>query len=541
MRHAWRALGAQVAAETLSRLRSAGTIFTVLMLVAAAFAYVPPPDSNQVSIMWHSGEQHYSGIYTAGFIGAVVAMLTAMLLPLVGFYLVTGSVRRDLERRVWPILAATPTSPAIYLLGKWLAAVAYLLVLASLALVPGIFLFVRFGTGPLDLAELLLPWLLIVPTAMTLTASFALLFDVTPGLRGRGGYVIWFFAFSFFFFMLPAIFGRMLDQDRGNDRATSYDPSGLVLIDRLITASTATPVEGVSLGINYTDEPVERVPFARLHVDAPLVARRVAMLAWALVPLALALLIFPLSTGRRQQTAPHRPRGRLQPVGDEAALAAASLPPVQAPAVFHAHAGTPTFARSVLADGLLIWNAASWARWPLLLASGVTLFLPAVATKVTIAIFLLLLGLVIAEAAAREKLAGTAATVFAQPGVPRSAVLWKVAAVTAFVMVIGAPVLVRSIVRGPAHGLAMLLALLFVATAAAGLGWLSGGGKLFLGLFTALWYVAIQGDSPLDFSGAIASRPDLALCAGFAAAGVVLALTAWLFERARAARGDAIG
>jgi len=103
----------------------------------------------------------------------------------------------------------------------------------------------------------------------------------------------------------------------------------------------------------------------------------------------------------------------------------------------------------------------------------VTLFLPAIAAQVSIAIFLLLLGPVIAEAAARERLAGTAATVFAQPGVPRSAVQWKVAVVTAFVTVVGAPVLVRSVVRGPAYGLAMLLALLFVATAAAGLGWLS--------------------------------------------------------------------
>jgi hypothetical protein len=83
--------------------------------------------------------------------------------------------------------------------------------------------------------------------------------------------------------------------------------------------------------------------------------------------------------------------------------------------------------------------------------------------------------------------------------------------------------------------------LLFVATAAAGLGWLSGGGKLFLGLFTALWYVAVQRDSPLDWSGAFASRPKLALCAGFALAGLLSALAAALLERARAARGHAVG
>ena len=102
------------------------------------------------------------------------------------------------------------------------------------------------------------------------------------------------------------------------------------------------------------------------------------------------------------------------------------------------------------------------------------------------------------EASARESLAGTGATVFAQPGVPRSIVGWKLAAIAAFVLAAGAPVLLRSLLRGADHGLAMLLGLAFTATAAAGCGWLTRGGKLFLGAFTALWYVAVQRDSPLD-------------------------------------------
>ena len=109
MSQALRALGAQVAAETRSRLRSTGTVLTVLAMFALAFLYLPPPGSRRASILWQVGEQTYSGTYTAGFIGAVVALLTSMLMPLVGFYLVAGSVRRDLDRRVWPIIAATRT------------------------------------------------------------------------------------------------------------------------------------------------------------------------------------------------------------------------------------------------------------------------------------------------------------------------------------------------------------------------------------------------------------------------------------------------
>ena len=149
----------------------------------------------------------------------------------------------------------------------------------------------------------------------------------------------------------------------------------------------------------------------------------------------------------------------------------------------------------------------------MLAASAVALVVPGSGVAVPIAIFLLLLAPVVAESAARESLYGTGATVFAQPGVPRSAVGWKVAAVGAFVFAAGAPILLRSLGRGPSHGLAMLLGLVFTAAAAAGLGWLTGGGKLFLGAYTALWYVAIQRDSPLDFTGAFAKQPDLVLCA----------------------------
>jgi hypothetical protein len=81
----------------------------------------------------------------------------------------------------------------------------------------------------------------------------------------------------------------------------------------------------------------------------------------------------------------------------------------------------------------------------------------------------------------------------------------------------------------------VLLGLLFVATAATGLGSLSRGGKLFLGAFTALWYLAIQRESPLDFTGAFHAQPDFGICLGFAAAGVVIVVLAAGVERARSA------
>jgi len=532
----WRAMVAQVGAETRSRLRSPSTILTVLALFAAAFAYVPPPDAKRASIMWEVAGRTYSGTYTAGFIGAVVALLTSMLLPLVGFYLVAGSVRRDLERRVWPIIAATRTSATSYLLGKWLASFAYLLVLAALALLPAIYLFWRYGTGPFALGQLLMPWLLLAPAAMAFTAAFALLFDVTPGLRGRGGYVLWFFVFSFLFMMIPAGISGRLDQDPKNDRSTTYDPAGLVFFHDLIARSVTEPVHSISLGLIILDEPVPRLPFAPLRVDGELVARRAATFAWTALPLLAAIGIFKLAVGRGAR-AP-RQRGRGWRRASTAAAPADWQAPTGATAVaFRPHRGTPGFARAVLAEGVLLWQSASWIKWPMLAAAVASLFVPGAGAAAPMAIFLLLLAPVIGEAAAREQLAGTGATVFAQPGLPRSRVMWKLAAIAGFVALAGAPVLLRSLLRGGDFGLAMLLGLAFTATAAAGLGWLTGGGKLFLGAYTALWYVAIQRDSPLDFVGAFGAHPKLAVCAAFAAAGAASVVLAAAVEKARAARG----
>ncbi|HEV8238266.1 MAG TPA: hypothetical protein VGS57_02740 [Thermoanaerobaculia bacterium] len=528
-------MAAQIGAETRSRLRSPSTIVTVLALFAAAFVYVPAPDAKRASIMWEVGGHMYSGTYTAGFIGAVVALLTSMLLPLVGFYLVAGSVRRDLERRVWPIIAATRTSATSYLLGKWVASFAYLLVLAALALLPATYLFLRYGTGPFALGQLLMPWLLLAPAAMAFTAACALLFDVTPGLSGRGGYVLWFFVFSFLFMMIPAGISGRFDKDPTNDRSTTYDPAGLVFFHDLIARSVAQPVHSLSLGVIILDEPVRRLPFAPLRVDGGLLARRAATFAWTALPLLAAIGIFKLAAGRGAR-APRRrgSRRRGAPATPPMDWRAASGGPAEA---FRPHSATPSFARAVLAEGVLLWQSASWIKWPMLAAAGASLFVPGSGAAAPMAIFLLLLAPVIGEAAAREQLAGTGATVYAQPGLPPSRVMWKLAAIAGFVALAGSPVLLRSLLRGAGFGLAMLLGLAFTAMAAAGLGWLTGGGKLFLGLYTALWYVAIQRDSPLDFVGAFGAQPRLSVCAAFAAAGAAAVVLAAAVEKARAARG----
>src|SRR5262249_61623464 len=61
----------------------------------------------------------------------------------------------------------------------------------------------RFGTGPFSATAFLGPFLLLSLPTVAVTAAFAVFFDVTPGLRGRGGLVVWFFVFMMLLIALP--------------------------------------------------------------------------------------------------------------------------------------------------------------------------------------------------------------------------------------------------------------------------------------------------------------------------------------------------
>lgn len=119
---------------------------------------------------------------------------------------------------------------------------------------------------------------------------------------------------------------------------------------------------------------------------------------------------------------------------------------------------------------------------------------------------------------------------------PRSPVLWKAAAAGTAVLALGLPRLLLTAVTDPRRALAFLLGLAAVAIFAVGAGSLTGGGKLFTGLYVALWYVAVSstGEGPgLDFNGAFAAEPRRQVAAMFLAAAAALLAAAYGAERRR--------
>ncbi len=531
-------IAAQVGAEVRTRLRSTGTFVALALFMIGAYLWIPNPGGKATSVSWQLPDGRFqTSVHSAAYIGSAMSFLGGFFAVAIGFYLVAGSIRRDRQRGIGAILAATPLPNASYLAGKFLAHVCYLALMTSLLVPIGIYHQLRFGVGPFDLVAFLGPLVLLALPGIAFVSAMAVLFDVAPGLSGRLGLIAWFFALAIFVAALPIAQAR--NPATGlSDRLPFFDPMGGTTVSVLIGKSLPQAKAGsISTGLIFREgPPIEQVAWSGLPIDARFVALHLGGILWALPPLGLALLLFDRFDPARRRLRLPSPRRAAK----EAAVAVAAESPEAPRARFADLASiqvTPSRTRAVLADALLLWQTSSILRWPLLLAVLLAAFVPAGAAPMLGAAFLLLLAATIAEAPCREELAGAAPLVFSQPGVPRSTVLWKLASVGLFSLIVGAPFLLRSALASPAQGFAALSGLLFVAALAASFGVLTGGGKLFLALFLGLWYCALNRIPYLDFCGLFGADLGLPVRAAYLAAGTVFVGLAMAVEARRRAGG----
>jgi hypothetical protein len=527
------AVATQTGAEVRMRLRSPATFVACLAIAAGTFFWLPSSHGKAVSMSWETASGVLvAPLYTSGAVAVALAIFSGIFLLLVGYYLVAGSVRRDRERGVGLILAATPLSNEGYLLGKFASNFAYLGVLSLLVLSVGLVRFAIEGVGRFDPISFFLPFVLIAGPSLAFTAAAAVFFDVAPLLRSRAGNVAWFFAFIFV--VAAASVSRHTENGRLISKSIPvFDPSGTATIEQLVVESIPDAKNhSVSTGHIVLDRAPVRVPWKGIRISAGVVAARVLNFLWAVPPLFGALLLFDRFDPARRKFSARRRRSK----APETSTALAAGAEVHALSISPAEP-RPGFARSAAAEALLLWQSGPIAKWLLLAASLASLFVPATALTGVAAGWIVLLVPVIAEAAAREDLAGTRSLVFSQPGIPRSAVLWKTASMALFLLVLGAPFAVRFSTLSAARGLAWITGLLFVASFASGAGSLTRGGKLFSGILLVLWYIALSGARDFDFCGITGGATGVGMRAVYLGIGAAFVAAAAIVERRAAGRG----
>ncbi len=140
----------------------------------------------------------YRTPYDSVWVGTLMAVCSTILLTILGFYFVRGSIKRDRQTEVGQIIAATPLSNSTYILSKFASNVVVLWSMtAMLAVMAFLTLIVRNEAGGINLAAFALPFLLISLPAMAFVAAAAVLFDTVRMLRGSIGNAVYLFLAEF--------------------------------------------------------------------------------------------------------------------------------------------------------------------------------------------------------------------------------------------------------------------------------------------------------------------------------------------------------
>lgn len=505
---AMRRFFAIVLADARQRWRSPRLGMSLVALAAAAWFCVPAEDAGYRVLGIGAARADYS----SAWVGMVVAMLMS-LLSLVGFFIVRGTLARDIESRCWQLLVATPLSRTGYLLAKWAS---HLLVLIAMALcmlaTAAVALWVRTRNPDIDIAQLALPLLVLGVPALGMCALWAVVFDLVPALRrtlGNALYVL---------LWVGTLASASLVARDAQQAVRIGEVHGISVFKRDVMAAAVA---------QRVDADAQRMCLlcgSAASADTPLTWTRwtpapadlAGRLLWLLLPLpVLALCARGLDraaasvvtrTARRGTVRRLRWLGRmLQPLTHlrDGALVSLEL-------------------QHVLRERTLpAWLA-------LLVAWGVQLFAtPSLAGLAVIGAYAVFLP-AFSHAALRERESATAPVVFSSVSA-----LSRLLKVRAFgLLLIGvactAPSLLRFAASAPVIALALLVLAASLAVWALALGALTGSARPFELLFVAGGLLALNGVGALDVSVA----PALTLQAHAALLPVALFLLLFAWPRA---------
>jgi hypothetical protein len=501
-----------VRADFLERVRRYS--FVVILGAAAYLGYLVASGRFTVWL----GSSH-RGVYNSAWAGVLMAMTTLFFLLFAGFYIVKNTLKRDRRTGAGQIIAATPTTKQLYVLGKALSNLAVFLVMMVILILAAVGAqLVQGEETRVAVWPLLSPFLLIWLPAMATVGALAVLFETLPGLRGGWGNVV-------YFFLLMTVIGYHLVMlsEHATD-VTLADLTGYGLMKSVFAETLAGRLPGYDghFQIGATRDPALRsVQWAGIPWTPERLAARLYWLGVASILMLGAAVFFNrfdpaggvCQALRLPFIALWRERvkdglGRVHMLASTVALKATGL----AAAALGSSGLVPVDGmlarsrpgRTLRAELRLMLKGQRW-WWYLV---GVGLIVAGLAgdeVRQKVLPYAWLWPLLLWSAmGVREHRHGTAQLVFSTPHPLRHQLPATWLAGVLLAGLAGGGVAVRMLLDGDWEGMsAWLVGALFIPALALTLGCWSGNSKLFEVVYTILWYCGpVEGLAVLDFMGA---------------------------------------
>lgn len=479
-------------ADFLERVRRYSFLFTLGLALYLGYLTISGNLVLQVG--------HARGIFNSAWVGALLSVVASAFISLAGFYFVKNTIQRDRETRVGQILAATPLSKFIYVLGKVISNLTVLTLMIAVLALSGIAMqLIRGEDRHIEIWNLVTPFIFLAFPSMVVVSAIAVLFETIPFLRGGFGNVAYFFVWTALLSM-PLAIGR---------HASDLIGISLVADSAQEAAHLSAENGGVTFSLSFgqTAGPLSAFRWDGLRWTTDILVSRLAWLGLAFGIVMVSALLFDRFDPSRRRALREAPDGRavwttetqLENYTAPVQVSAATLTPLAARATHW------RFVSILGAELRLMLKGQKW--WWYAVAIGLAIASAAVpsadARGILLACAWIWPVLLWSSMGVRETRDQTYQLIFSTPH-PISLQLpatWLAGALVA--LLTGGGFGIRILLTGNIRGvLAWLVGALFIPTMALALGVWSGTGKPFEILYTLLWYVGPMHAIPqLDFMG----------------------------------------
>ncbi len=448
----------------------------------------------------------YRGEFNSAWVGAMMSLIATFFIGWFGFYLVKGSVARDRETGVGQIMATTPLTRPLYLIGKWLSNFAVLMSMVTVLAVGAIVIqFLQGENTQINLFALLSPFVFIVMPLMALVAAAAVLFEAVSFLQGGFGNIVYFFAFITF---LP-----LFMENPTLKQYPPFEPTGLgILASEMGKAVTAIYPEyngDFSLGGGF-GVATKVFTWNGVQWTPEIILARFSLLALSALLIFFAALFFDRfdpSRAKPKRMKPGVSKPDLSPATTSQALPNVQLTPL------NKAANRFSFFNVLIAEIKLLLKGQRW-RWYVIMAGIIIACL--VNLSIAVREFVLPIAwvwpiLIWSAIGNREIHNSVLQMTFssASPLLRQLPAQWLAGFIVTLLVGIGA--IIRLTVDGNSVGLlALLSGAFFIPSLALASGVWSGTSKLFEILYMLIWYLGPMNKiMQLDYIGSHGNaRPE---------------------------------
>lgn len=493
MKERMRHILAVVKTDFLLRFRRPSTAVIFLIMCAAAYLWIPAPSSGKALIQVEERRALYNSIALA--IGT--STIFTLLMGLFGYYLVSNSIKRDIQTRTGFILASTTLRNGEYLAGKFIGNIVFLSSISIGFLLSSMIMQLIRGEAPLEPLTFIAIYALMVPPLLVFISTIAIIFESTKVLSGKFGDVLYFMVWIGFI-----AFTAVGSEHKHYPHFTSYvDSMGM----GYLFGQMKTILGSDSLAIGSSKYDMTKAPFviSTFPFRAEWILPRLISLVWT-----IPLLLIPLARFHRFNPDRIKATSRMVRHGFFEKINSLVKPVsrfVTAPFQRILNSGSkPSFIRAVAAEVLLTLQIYPVAT--LLIAFFTIFFLIAspstIQNKLPLAFAAMVV--VLADLATREKIIGTMPVIFAVPRLRSNFVLWKF--ITAIILALAFVwiAVLKLLFVQPFGALALIGGTIFAAACATALGILTSNPKSFIVLFLFFLYLVMNDGghaSFFDFAG----------------------------------------